>query len=943
MRQSSVFPEPNDQNTHSTCGTGATDIQDLIMSSSDEGASFTCPLPAHVAARFYRPTSTRRKSSAASSRRNSLSSLHSHSNRSNRSNRSSHGGPQSTYIAQHLRRASIIESRRARLADKAAHAEKVRLRAALAKAAPRTSTISEDRALAAQQAREKYLAQVAANCAEEVKRAKKVAEDMKERKALEHLKLKDDMEERFAEAERRRLLYQQNLRRNRTTSLPVVEEKKVAVKAWKPRNDEVAAKILQRTWRSYLRRRAVLEFIQLRLTIEHVQHASFEDVSTLLAQENVLSKTAKVLKLCNIPDVQGSESGENAAVRIFLSTFLILGHPAQVFSHDGEQERDLSIKARALILNFERLLSKHLSQLHFPSSSTQLASFTEAFSTFQTAFAAWRNHDSSFLIETMIAQFVELDAIWQTVKNDTRGMVADDYKEGIQSNQTMLLVRLKRLAGPKKALQMINEALRARRKPKTRRRPAGDVRPRSTSDSVPTASTSANAVSTPVASEQKLPTTSGRNRHGNELSDVISPLPNNRIIAHELAINRDYRIDYERSEIKNRLNRTVFAAMRNDLEAGVGDKWIVSMAETIRDTLLRVVTPGKSLHILISETLDPHMIETQLRVGSFSYDNFFSFMNTILPKLSAPVRDPEIKAVVEDRSDDFIERLAKVMRIIDLLSLDYANYLLQSSAPQLIERAAAYEKQMFSEQVGNKKLIKALQWWTQARSKLISDGSRRVVEGAAPNSQPSLDKIYSQGLVELFISTQPLQSLDVPEMLELDTERAQRIRIDVLRIITISTILLTAKNLLKRDVRSQWKSEAQRMWDLSTSYDDTSSYLSVIESSHALPSATRSQLSGTIERVLADARASPDISHPVMKVLLQKLRTHAFGRLSAASAEDRLRSTTMASEVLAQGGMAEFVGRIGLMVDEMGRVKAVDWEAHGGWWDEVAKEVTEAL
>ena len=81
-------------------------------------------------------------------------------------------------MAQHLRRTSILESRKARLADRAAHAEQVRLRAALAKKTPRSSN-SEERALAAQQARERHLAQVAAVCAEEVRRAKKVAEDMK--------------------------------------------------------------------------------------------------------------------------------------------------------------------------------------------------------------------------------------------------------------------------------------------------------------------------------------------------------------------------------------------------------------------------------------------------------------------------------------------------------------------------------------------------------------------------------------------------------------------------------------------------------------------------------------------------------------------------------------------------------------------------------------------
>jgi hypothetical protein len=152
---------------------------DMILSDDDAGCSQPFAPPPRIAARFYRQQNNRRKSSAASSRRNSLSSTHSHT-----SNRSYRNTCQSHHIAQHLRRASILETRKARLADRAAHAEQVRLRAALAKAAPRGSN-SEERALAAKVARERHLAQVASACAEEVRRAKKVAEDMKERKAAE--------------------------------------------------------------------------------------------------------------------------------------------------------------------------------------------------------------------------------------------------------------------------------------------------------------------------------------------------------------------------------------------------------------------------------------------------------------------------------------------------------------------------------------------------------------------------------------------------------------------------------------------------------------------------------------------------------------------------------------------------------------------------------------
>ena len=814
----------------------------------------------------------------------------------------------------------------------------------MAKAAPRVSALSEERALAAKQARERYLAQVAANCAEEVKRAKKVAEDMKERKAAEHLKLKGDMEERLAEAERRRIVYHQNLRRARTTSLPAVEEKKLPTPVWKPANDEAAARLIQKAWRNRQRRHIVRDFLDLELTVEQLRMTSFEDVGALLSQENVLTNTGKILKLCGLQDGEGGGLGERTAVRTFLSAFLILAHPAQVLSKDGEQEQDLITKAKDLLVSFEHLVSKSPPLYNFSPLSAQLAFLSEAYTTFQTAFAAWKDRDSSVLVETMLAQFVELDAIWQTVKGDTAGAVAEDYREGIQQNQTLLLVRLKKLAGPEKAMKMIREGIRASRKARLKKKSTGDVMPRAVA-AAPEAS-SPDSVAVPAGRSdinfQGAPT-SNRTLQADELRKVISPIPENRMVVHELAINREYRIDVTpQTEMRNRINRAVFESMRSDLQIGLGDRWVIAMAENIRERLLRLVAPGKSLHVLISEALDPVMIENQLKIGSFSYEKFFSFMNSILPKLCAPVRDAEVRALAEDTSGDLIDRLEKLLHVIDLLSLDYANFLLQRSAPELINRAAEYEQQCFEQSIKDAILPKTLRWWSRARVKATAEAARRAAEGTPqPSSRVTPDKIYMQGLVDLAIAPPPLLDIDLPETLELDKDRISRIRNDTIRTITISAILLTAKNLLKRDVRSQWKSEAQRLWDID--FDDaavTSTILSVLESSHAMPPSTKSQLAGTVERVLVDARLG-QVSHPVMKVLLQKLKAHVFSRLAASSAEERVRAASTASQVLASGGLPEFVGRVGAVVDELAKMAEVDRESHGRWYDEVAGRVAE--
>merc|ERR1712093_483683 len=442
MRRASENLSDPDRNLAES--TGPSDIPedipedlDLINEESNEHRIHTPP--PRIAARFYRPTTNRRKSSAASSRRNSVSSAHSHQSQLS----SRHGGSQSNYIAQHLRRASIIEDRKARLADRAAHAEKVRLRAAVAKAAPRSTTNSEERALAAQHAREKNLAEIVAACAEEVKRAKGIAEGKKVRR---------EMEERLAEAERRReeiLSRGHSSKRGRslsqprksTSPLPSVRESI---------SEDTAALRIQQKWRVHRRAKALKDFAALGLTIDSVRETLFEDVVDLLAQEKVLVGTAQILRICGLKEGETGSVNEMTAVRTFLSAFLILGHPTQVLSGKvdiQEQEQDLVAKARDLLISFENVLSRLNSANNYTPPPAQLSTLSEVYATFFNAFIAWKARDSTTLIDMMVLQFVELDSIWQSVKDSTEEAVTDSYRDGIRENQLKLMVRIKRLAG----------------------------------------------------------------------------------------------------------------------------------------------------------------------------------------------------------------------------------------------------------------------------------------------------------------------------------------------------------------------------------------------------------------------------------------------------------------------------------------------------------------
>lgn len=967
--------------------------------------------PPHIAARLlYRPTNqTRRKDSAASSRRNSISSAQS---------RSSHGasmgadGPQSKHVAQHLRRASILEDRKARLADRAAHAEKVRLRAALAKAATKDTTASEERAQAAAQARERNLAEIAATCAEEVKRAKAVAESMKEKREQDIRKARLQMEERLAEAGRRREeLRNRNSakgRRERGLSMnalkpslvevmpEVAEESSKDSEQRRPLSQDVAVARIRAWWMAMRRKRAVTEFAALGLTIDSVQETSFEKVTELLAQERVLVVTAQVLRICGLREGDIGSVNEMAAVRTFLSAFLILGHPAQVLSNKegkGEQEQvgatpgkalalddlannshsqELVGKAKDLLISFENILSRLTAFNNYTPPPVLLESLSEVYAAFYNAFIAWKARDSNSLVEVMVMQFVELDAILQTVRDNTEGSVDEVYRRSIEENQLMLLVRIKKLAGNQEGKKLVLEAVRKARKARAKK-PSGDTKPRvadaAPSEAAMSSLNTGNGQSTAISHMPSPPATPARTTQSAQMggaytAQVPGLLPPNRIIVHELAISKEYRIDSTEYRAHYRhLLEPLFQEMRTTMQADNQDlhfMLLLEVAKYIREKLQRLVQEGNSMHSLIAELLDTDMAHQQFVTGSFSYEKFFQAMGSLLAKLCAPVRDEELQDLVQNRlsQGNYVDRLEALMGFIDVMMSDYANYLIQVAAPQLMEASTSYESAAFAKEMesGRHNLSAAQAAWKAARQKLYAEVARRDPEGINhPRSRPTPDRIYAQMLVDVFTKPNAISEAEMPEMLLLDHKRAMRAGRSTLRIITAGAILLQCKNLLKRDVRAPWKMEAGRILavlDADQPLETTvEGVMAALEAGRSMPAATKTHLRALVTKCVTagveTAAAPSDDSdvprEPVLRLLLNRLRAHIYARLSAASASEKAKVTSTAGERLASLGLAEFAEKIRDMVDEMAKISAVDRSSHGTWWETVAERVEDEV
>lgn len=948
--------------------------------------------PARVAARFYRPSQARRRDSAASSRRNSISSAHSRCSSRQHPSAGRGGDEQSKHVAHHMRRASFLEDRRARLADRAAHAEKVRLRAALAKATPRGPTVSEERALAAQQARERNLAEIVATCAEEVRKAKQVAELTKERRELENAKMRAHIEERMAEAERRReeLRSKNATKRFRGHSLLTRKAHDVLLPQVKEETTrpsmtcDAAVARIQGWWRGRIRCRIIREFNGLGLSVDGIRDTSFDTVVELLAQEKVLVVTARLLRICGLREGEPGSVDEMAAVRTFLSAFLILGHPNQVLSNKNDAEaaeeleeasatqilpstsladpklQDLVGKAKDLLVSFENILARLTASNRYTMPPTLRNALPEAYAVFHNAFIAWKSRDSNALVEVMLMQFLELDAIFQTVRNTTDDAAATPYRESIQQSQLLLVVRIKKLAGAEKGKKLIAKAVSEARKARKSKKQTGDTKPRVAEGSID--NDEATAAASNLVSAGSQPLTPPATPIGRAESKPVALetglnglLPDNRIVVHELAINKEYQIPSQEyvAQQAERL-KPLYVQMRAAMagkDAELSFRCFKTASAIIRDKLRRLLKPDSPMYNLIGEILDPEMAERQFVLGSFSYERFFPAMGSLLPKLCAPVRDDEVKDLVKNKlkGGDLIDRVEALNGFIDVMLCDYINYLLTIAVPGLLESAAQYEAKCFTaDVVGGLGLNRAEAAWRSATAKVKSEMQKRDPEGLHANVQPSVASCYAQLLVDVFTQPTPIEMDQIPEMLRLDRHRIEEVSITVQRIITTGAVLLQCKNLLKRDVRSAWKTEAKRIMAVleanHPSIDTTvQGTMAALEAGRSMPAVTKTHLRALVTKVLKASQEmtqeSTEPQEPVLRLLLARIRGNILARLAPGSASEKVKAANTAGQKLASLGLCEFVESVRGISDLLEKVGSVDRSAHGLWWDAISTRV----
>ncbi|KAH8150689.1 uncharacterized protein LAJ45_05385 [Morchella importuna] len=856
------------------------------------------------------------------------------------------------------RRQLLLDSRKSLLRQRAQHVEKVRRARANSHEAVGARLLALQQALSqAQESRNAILAKIAGSCASEVAKAKRLAGETRERREREARALRCGVEERMLEAERRRM----EVLRERRGGGGLVgwgegQVGGVEGEEWGGGEGE-AARCIQRVWRGHVRGEVVKRFLGLGLTIESVRDTSFEDISNKFREEGVQKATARLLKLCGLLGSSAAE-GEvdvEVACRTFLSAYLILGHPAEVLSNDGENEKALITKSKDLLIAFESFLSAPT----FPPAKH----LAETWESFSTAFTSWKARDSEILINTMVAQYAELDLIWQKVKDDTEQHVAADFKGGIRENQLILLVRIRRLAG-EKTRGLIRQAVKEARRTRLPKKEKGDTRPRETpsssegntvSTAVTAASRVANTPASPITDQASVPIAAPPT--ADPTHDAFSQFSNsgtlsNRQIVHELALNRDFKLTQRQKPpleqlVEREAKRAFWDLMRDDVLHNRNlTKWLPPMAHSVKSKLLHLLDPAGSLHRTITDAIDTDLIAQQCQHGTYDHERFFAFVLDLLPRICSPARDADVQAL-RSHTGDYIDRLQRLFDVLELLQLDHANFLLMMSAQYVIPEAAPYERRLFAADLaaGRTMLSRTTAWLQAAKEAKLAEAAARDTEGVHhPESRPTPVQIWNHAFLGLIttLDTTLLTVDTAPETLHLDIDRLNGFRAAFRAVVLGAAITITTKNLLRRDVRSGWKALKERVAALLLSAEQRGEMggkevgegiCAFLTETVATPRGVLGHVSGAVGRILGRGGADP-----VVRVVEGRVRGFVAARLGAEGSRERVRLATGGGETLSGFGVAEWIAEVGGLVEGVVGCGGVNREVYREWYDGVLVE-----
>ncbi|RUS25754.1 T-complex protein 11-domain-containing protein [Jimgerdemannia flammicorona] len=732
---------------------------------------------------------------------------------------STHDYAATTVDDARVKREAILEARRSKLAARASLARDVELRNR--ELTERKRYRLQNNLRVAERNRNGILERQRQQCRFAVEKAKEVARLQQIRRLAEKERQRSELERRLRITEQRR-----------AKLLSVPKSKLLANnsgdKVITHRKFRRDASVRHEQWRKKYLDPVVESFLRSGISLEMAARMGFPALVRHLKSPELIGITSRLLGRMHkyaakagdgtaaVVDVEVVKAA--GASRVFLSAYMLTAHPREILSEVGEPEQALLASAKTMLNAFEQWLNQN------PTEQTPqtLAEFDECWNTYYSLFEAWKSKDTEQLVTNMIAHYIEMGQLWESVRDRASSA---DWQQQLDEQRTQLRDRIakvggeaamERLAEVERRINAAREALENRRRhdsvnPEIPPSPTPRPQAESRNNPVPSIPTVSPPTSPRIPSSPRLGSPSGTQfiASAEQLARLMSayapPGPmSNEQLAHEVVMDPDFKIERKRNEMEDRIRdiatKAFFDAMREDFENEEYSRWAPGLLGDIKERLLALAPPNSAIRTEINEVLDIELITQQIGKDVFDVRKCLAYVIATMRKLCAPIRDQVVNDLA--KINDLPNSFQHILELLDLMNLDLVNFRLRVLRPYLKSTAIDYERTKFSEALrsGQIGLSRTRDWLKSAVKSLQDIAAQRNPENVdRPENRVRYEHVYNDALLSYLFSTTLIDRLNVPETLVLDVDRLASYQNEIQAITITAALLMLCKNFAAPD------------------------------------------------------------------------------------------------------------------------------------------------
>ncbi|XP_071942831.1 T-complex protein 11-like protein 1 isoform X2 [Antedon mediterranea] len=378
-----------------------------------------------------------------------------------------------------------------------------------------------------------------------------------------------------------------------------------------------------------------------------------------------------------------------------------------------------------------------------------------------------------------------------------------------------------------------------------------------------------------------------------QAADLVS----NMSLVHEISVDKDFKLtptvlpeNSLEKQVRDVMHRAFWDSLQDDLQEDPPNYTrAIGLLGEVKETLNMLILPQNSKQIEeINEKIDTQLIQQQAEHGVLDVLQYAGYIITLMGKICAPVRDKEIEKL--KLLTDVIALFREILRVLDLMKLDMANFTINTFRPHIQQQSVNYERNKFSEFLKTQKdgLELTKKWLTHMKEELSAPSDQADTAGVSVANQISPIKIINGAYIKLF--DWPTNSL-FPETIIMDQGRFLELREELKRLTLIASILLVTYTNVgmaisgEKGFPSKLKREIKILLDGTN--DDSAAMLNIgdylcKEVNECLKESNYQMLDATKQETLkSQLQAVADRNHSVQKLLDSRAKSFMLKMLTA--------------------------------------------------------------